>query len=237
MSPEQYVGSELELFSAAHHWKSYFSELVRPHLGVKVLEVGAGLGGTTKILTRGFSGTWVCLEPDSTLAGNIDRAIAIGKLPTTCRVATGTLSTLPELERFDSILYIDVLEHIEDDATEAALAAVRLSPGGKLIVLSPAYQWLFSPFDRAIGHFRRYSKSTLLAAIPSSLQLVQFSYLDSVGLLASAGNRFVTRASNPTPAQVGLWDRVMVPMSRVLDPLVLNSFGKSVFGVWAKPAH
>lgn len=235
MSAEAYVGSELELFSAAHHWKAYFSDLIRPHLGVNVLEVGAGLGGTTKILTQGHAGNWTCLEPDAALAGNISQAIAAGNLPASCRVETGTLAALPEQERFDSILYIDVLEHIEDDAAEAALAASRLNRGGKLIVLSPAYQWLYSPFDQAIGHFRRYSKRTLLAAIPTSLALTQFSYLDCVGLLASTGNRFVTRASNPTPAQIGLWDRVMVPMSRVLDPLVFNSFGKSVFGVWQEP--
>jgi hypothetical protein len=234
MSVEQYVGGELELFSAAHHWKAYFSDRIRPHLGKNVLEVGAGLGGTTKILTQGYSGDWSCLEPDEALASNIRRAIAAGELSPKCSVSTGTLATLPEHERFDSILYIDVLEHIEDDAGEAQLAASRLSPGGKLIVLSPAYQWLYSPFDQAIGHFRRYSKRTLLAAIPASLELVEFSYLDSVGLLASAGNRFVTRASDPSPAQVALWDRVMVPLSRVLDPLVLHTFGKSVFGVWQK---
>ncbi len=131
MSAEQYVGSELELFSAAHRWKGYFSDLIRPHLGVNVLEVGAGLGGTTKILTRGFSGSWACLEPDAGLAGNIGRAIDAGELPATCRVVTGTLATFSEQERFDSILYIDVLEHIENDAAEAALAASRLIPGGR----------------------------------------------------------------------------------------------------------
>lgn len=232
MPVEQYVGSELQLFAQAHHWKAYFSDMIRPHLGSNVLEVGAGLGGTTAILTQGYRGSWLCLEPDAALAGTISQAIAAGELPEGCRVSTGTTATLPTEDKFDSILYIDVLEHIEDDAAEAELAANRLSPGGKLIVLSPAYQWLYSPFDQAIGHFRRYSKRTLLSAIPKSLQRVELSYLDSVGLLASAGNRLVTRSSSPSAAQIGLWDRAMVPVSRILDPLILHSFGKSLFGVW-----
>ncbi len=235
MSVEQYVGSELELFADAHHWKAYFSDRIRAHLGVNVIEVGAGLGGTTAVLTRGFQGRWSCLEPDAGLASKISEAVSSGKLPANCSVSTGTLTTLSGSARFDSILYVDVLEHIEDDAAEVARAASRLSSGGKLIILSPAYQWLYSPFDQAIGHFRRYSRRSLLKAIPTSLELVEFSYLDSVGLLASVGNRFVTKASMPTPAQIRLWDRVMVPMSRVLDPLVAHAFGKSVFGVWRKP--
>jgi len=235
VSAEKYVGSELELFAEAHRWKAYFSDRIRPHLGENVLEVGAGLGGTTAILSKGFQGRWSCLEPDAALANEINAAVSAGKLPPSCSAATGTLATLSESARFDSILYVDVLEHIEEDRGEAERAASRLSPGGRLIVLSPAYQWLYSPFDQAIGHFRRYSKRTLLKAIPTSLDLVEFSYLDSVGLIASAGNRFVTKASMPTPAQIRLWDRVMVPMSRILDPLVGHSFGKSVFGVWQKP--
>ena len=57
----------------------------------------------------------------------------------------------------------------------------------------------------------------------------------SVGLLASAGNRFISRNSSPTPAQIKLWDRVMVPLSRRFDPLLRYAVGKSVLGVWRKP--
>ena len=231
----RYVGNELALFSGALHWKAYLRDVLGPHLGSDVLEVGAGMGSTTKVLTKAHAGRWTCLEPDATLASDIRRKVVAGELPESCRVVRGTLAALAEPERFDSILYIDVLEHIEDDAAEANLATTFLRPGGKLIVLCPAHQWLYSPFDRAIGHFRRYSKRTLRSAIPASLELLELAYLDSVGLLASAGNRFLTRAADPSPAQVAIWDRLMVPMSRVLDPLVGNSFGKSVFGIWRKP--
>jgi len=230
----KYVGNELELFIDARHWKAYFSDRVRPHLGSHVLEVGAGLGGTTAMLTPGFHGRWSCLEPDVELANKISEAVATGKLPPNCSVSVGTLATLPASERFDSILYIDVLEHIEDDSAELLRAAERLGPGGKLVVLSPAYQWLYSPFDRALGHFRRYNRRTLLSAVPAGLDSVELCYLDSVGLFASIGNRYITKAPAASPWQLHLWDRMMVPMSRLLDPLVGNSFGRSVFGVWQK---
>jgi SAM-dependent methyltransferase len=234
MGTELYIGTELELFADAHNWKAYFASLIRPHLGANVLEVGAGIGGTTTILTRNHVGTWLCLEPDAALACQVTNAITRGDLPPSCHAVTGTLADLPSEERFDSILYIDVLEHIENDLAETAEAARRLRPGGRLIILSPAYEWLYSPFDRAIGHFRRYNRRTLTAAIPKDLTLLKFSYLDSVGLLASAGNRFVTRSSSPSRSQIRLWDGLMVPASRLLDTVVGHSFGKSVFGVWQR---
>ena len=234
MSSESYPGHELDLASHAYRWKSYFASLLRPHLGPSVLEVGAGLGGTTQVLARGHVGRWLCLEPDARLASHISEAIVSGTLPASCRVETGTLSALAEDERFDSILYIDVLEHIENDFAEAEHAARHLNPGGKLIVLAPAYPWLYGVFDESIGHFRRYTKRTLLRVAPASLQVTTCFYLDSFGLLASAGNRFILHASLPTRAQIGLWDRVMVPLSQVVDPLLGYSFGRSVIGIWQK---
>ncbi len=232
---DAYVGTELELFAEARHWKAYFSALIRPNLGSNVLEVGAGLGGTTAALIHGFRGSWLCLEPDPALAAKIAHAVASGELPANCGVQAGTLASVPAPERFDSILYIDVLEHIADDRGELERATSHLSSGGKLVILAPAYQWLFSPLDRAIGHFRRYSRETLVQAVPQSLRLVDFWYLDSVGLLASAGNRFITRSASASRAQVRLWDGVMVQLSRVVDPLLGHSFGKSVLGVWQAP--
>ena len=235
MSNEHYVGTELDLFARAHNWKRYLARLIRPHLGTDVLEVGAGLGGTTATLARHYHGHWLCLEPDPKLALQIDNAAAVGTLPPCCRTLVGTVADIPQGKRFDSILYIDVLEHIEDDGPEAARAARLLRPGGKLIILSPALQWLYSAFDEAVGHYRRYSRQSLLAVVPRDLTLVSFAYLDSVGLLASAGNRLVTRRSAPSPSQMWLWDRLMVPASEMLDPLLAHSFGKSALGIWQRP--
>ncbi len=234
MAAERYAGSELELFAGARHWKAYLASVIAPHLRGHVLEVGAGLGATTARLAREHDGSWTCLEPDPELAARVAAAISAHELPVSCDVRCARLGALPADLHFDTVLYVDVLEHIEDDVAEARLAAARLHPRGKLIVLSPAHAWLYSPFDRSIGHFRRYDRRTLRAVIPAELELVQLRYLDSVGLLASAGNRFLTRQAQPTARQIRLWDGVMVPLSRVADRLLGYRLGKSLLGVWQR---
>jgi SAM-dependent methyltransferase len=234
-----YVGGELELFAQAKNWKRRLARELALHLGGKVLEVGAGLGGTTaSLLSEARPSAWTALEPDAQLFAKLERVA--GELtqahgvPVHARL--GTMDELALEERFDAVLYVDVLEHIEDDRGELARAAARLDPGGRLVVLAPAHQSLYSEFDRAIGHFRRYDRRSLAAVAPSGVALERITYLDSVGWLASLGNRLLLRRELPTPAQVRLWDGVLVPLSGVLDRVLCGRFGKSVLAVWRQPA-
>ena len=146
----------------------------------------------------------------------------------------GTLETLKNAPSFDTIVYIDVLEHIEDDRGELARAAELLVPGGHVIVLSPAHNWLYTPFDKVIGHYRRYSRPALRALAPGALKLVRMDYLDSVGLLASLANRLILHQSMPTHRQIAVWDKGMVRLSRLLDPVLGDNVGKSVLGIWKR---
>ncbi|MBE9156523.1 class I SAM-dependent methyltransferase [Nodosilinea sp. LEGE 06152] len=230
MTNYSYIGSELELFRAAKNWKNYYYHMIRRHLGSEILEVGAGIGGTTKVLCRQSYKRWLCLEPDAEL---IQRFKADSEIPTLCEVRQGILADLPVDQRFDAILYIDVLEHIEADQAEVQRATAYLKPGGVLIVLAPAHQWLFSPFDKSIGHYRRYNKAMLSQLTTSDLTVVSLKYLDSVGLLASLSNRWLKQRM-PTPRQIKLWDTWMVPISKVLDPMLQYTIGKSILGVWCK---
>ncbi len=226
MTGHDYAGSELDLFSAAHNWKRYWSGRVAPFVRGHVLDVGAGIGATIDAL-GGLAGThWTALEPDSGLAARIEARR--GQFAVPVDVVCGRLSDLPTDQRFDSLLYIDVLEHIEDDAGELRNACALLASGGHVVVLAPAHQWLYSPFDRAIGHYRRYSRAALRRCLPEDLQLVSLDYLDSAGLLASLANRLLLRSAQPTPGQIALWDRALVPVSRWLDPCFGGVLGKSV---------
>lgn len=234
MTSFAYVGGELDLFAAATSWKSYFRSHLEPYLGQDVLEVGAGLGGTTRLLCRGRGRRWVCLEPDAGLAARLAESIRDGELPATCEVALGTLEQINVQGHFDTLLYIDVLEHIPDDRGELARAARCLKPGGHLLALAPAHPWLYTPFDRAIGHCRRYTKKTLAALTPEGLELVHLFYLDSVGLLASLGNRLLLNSAMPTAKQIAVWDKLLVRISGLVDPLLAYSLGKSVIGIWRK---
>ncbi len=230
-----YVGDELDLFAAAHRWKAYFRRRIAPFLGAEVLEVGAGLGGTTRALCRGDESRWVCLEPDPGLAARLVAEQAGDRLPPRCEVVVGTLDDQLQGDQFDSVLYMDVLEHIEGDRTEMERAARRVRPGGHVIALSPAHQWLFTPFDHSIGHCRRYTKASFAAITPPGLELVWLGYLDSVGFLASLANRVLLRQAMPTPGQIRFWDRVLVRMSEWVDPVLGYRAGKSVLAVWRRP--
>ncbi|MBF0092954.1 MAG: class I SAM-dependent methyltransferase [Alphaproteobacteria bacterium] len=231
-----YQGGELALFAHAVNWKRYFAAAVGPHLGGEVLEVGAGLGSTTQALCRGQS-LWVCLEPDPAMVRVLHREVEEGRLPPACRVEAGTTSDLIArgLESaFDSVVYIDVLEHIEDDAGELRRAVRLLRPGGRLLVLSPAHRFLYAPFDAAIGHVRRYDRARMREITPEGTTPVTIRYLDSVGLLASLANRLLLRSRMPTQNQVLSWDRLMVPVSRLIDPLTGHTIGKSILAVWKR---
>jgi SAM-dependent methyltransferase len=227
MSSFPYIGTELEAFSHARNWKRYLHRKTAPFIGGHVLEVGAGIGNNTDLFSTTPNTSWTCLEPDEELAPRIPRTANREVLVNTIAgVAT---------RKFDSILYIDVLEHIEDDAEEMQRAAECLRPGGHLVVLVPAHQWLFSPMDDAIGHFRRYNRTNMMAAAPKSgASLVKLQYLDSVGMAASLANRMLLKSSQPSVSQIQFWDSYMVPVSTVIDGLFGYHVGKSLLAVWRK---
>ena len=232
----RYAGSELGLFAKAVNWKAYWASHVGALLGPRVLDVGAGLGATVKMLCGPQHTRWLALEPDAEMAAMLARDAAAGLLPGACEVRAGMIGDLGASEQFDTILYIDVLEHIEADQAELERAAGHLAPDGHIIILSPAHQWLYTPFDRALGHFRRYDRATLTAATPNTLKIERIFYLDSAGMLASMGNRFALNAAHPTEQQILLWDRVLVRTSQLVDPLLRYRVGKSIVGVWRKRA-
>ncbi len=226
-----YVGSELDVFANAINWKHYAARHLRTFLRGDVLEVGSGLGSMTQVLCGG-AGKWTCLEPDASLSARAK--ISLCGTAMDCEFRAGTLDALGKEESFDAILYMDVLEHIADDRQELDHAARHLRPSGAICVLAPAHPLLYSVFDRAIGHFRRYTKTTLSAAGPPGLRLERLRYLDCCGLLASAANRYIVKSAKPSRWQIAFWDRILVSLSLVLDPLCGYSVGKSVLAVWRR---
>ncbi|MDJ0633903.1 MAG: methyltransferase domain-containing protein [Xenococcaceae cyanobacterium MO_188.B29] len=233
MSQFTYVGTELELFAEAKNWKNYIRVLFRKYIKGDVLEVGAGIGSNTRLLSRSQYIKWLCLEPDNELFHALEKSIDLNGI-TNCYAHNGTIDILNNEQFFDSILYIDVLEHIRNDKEEVLKASQHLKANGNLVILGPAHQWLFTPFDEAIGHYRRYNTSMLKAVLPDDIEVIKLAYLDCVGLLASLGNKLVLRQSRPTLKQIKVWDRFMVPISRRLDPPLGYRFGKSILLVGRK---
>jgi hypothetical protein len=101
-------------------------------------------------------------------------------------------------------------------------------------VLSPAFNFLYSPFDRSIGHHRRYDKGMYRALTPQGCTIEKMTYLDSLGTATSLVNRFILTQSLPTVEQIVFWDRRLIPLTKWLDRLVGYSFGRSLLGIWVK---
>jgi SAM-dependent methyltransferase len=227
----RYVGRELELFALATNWKHYVKAQIGEYLAGDVLEIGAGIGGTTLAIHDGSVRRWICLEPDANLAKQLRIAVRNCGVHAPDVIA-GSLRTLADRPSFDCVLYLDVLEHIHDDRLQIEETARLVRPGGHIIVLSPAHQWLFSEFDKSIGHLRRYNKRSLRSLMPLGWIERKLAYLDSVGVLLSLANALALRQALPSRLQLSLWDRLCVPLSRIVDCVLFWNFGKSVLAVW-----
>jgi SAM-dependent methyltransferase len=233
--PNEYEGKELDLFANAHNWKRYFGQMLRKFIYGEVLEVGAGIGSTTLALYRSPELNWTCLEPDPRLALQMHELFSSYPREARPKVIIGSLADLAPNRTFDTILYVDVLEHIEDDSDELSRATNHLNPKGSLVILAPAHQFLYSPFDKSLGHVRRYNRKSLSAALSQiESKLETMFYLDSAGLLASAANRFLLSQDLPTVQQIKIWDSFLIPISRVLDILTGHHLGKTIVGVSRK---
>ena len=223
------IAFELELFGTAKNWKRYWAETIRRHVSGSVVEVGAGLGTNAAYLMNRDVDRLILLEPDPDLFSKLSKT----EFPKQVGCKSGVLRDLNET--FDTIIYVDVLEHIEFDLEETMAAYERMNKGAHLVILVPALQFLYSPFDQAVGHYRRYSRTSLRSAVDPRLETVSETYLDSIGLLASIANKLLLRSSSPTRRQIDMWDRMMIRVSTVIDPLLLYSVGKTVVGVYRKP--
>ena len=230
----KYPGNELELFSKATNWKEYWSSIVRTYVGGRVLDVGAGIGANMKYLHSSAVNEWFFIEPDPDLVDKLKRNKDVLDSGASYKIINGTLSSLKNHGSVNTILYADVLEHIEDDRSEMLSAANQLEIGGHLIIVAPSHNFLFSDFDKSVGHYRRYTKKDLLKIAPNNLELVKSFYLDSLGVSLSLANKVILKSSTPTYAQISFWDKLIVPVSRWVDRMLMFTVGKSVVVVFRR---
>ena len=132
-------------------------------------------------------------------------------------------------------MYMDVLEHIEDDKKEVNKALKHLNLGGNLIFFVPAYQFLYSDFDKSIGHIKRYNKQFFLSFKENeNISIVELKYFDSIGFFFAVLNKLFNKNKKETIGLgVKIWDKLMF-LSRIMDLIFLNKFGKSLFCIMKK---
>jgi SAM-dependent methyltransferase len=137
---------------------------VRGELGHRVVDAGAGLGTYSQLLL-GDGREVVALEYDRAFARELQRRFAGNGLVSIHQSDLGDPAGLPQFEPGDSMLCLNVLEHVRDDLLALRNMRERVKPGGTLVILVPAYVWLYNSMDEAVGHFRRYRKEELEARL------------------------------------------------------------------------
>jgi SAM-dependent methyltransferase len=214
-------------------------------IGKTILEVGAGVGCVTRELAL-VAHSVVSLEPNRTLFEELRRKTSqlsnVTCLNVTLEefVRTRSSPTVP-LQKFDSVVYINVLEHIEHDARELTLAREVLSSVGRVLIVVPAHSWLYSKVDRLSGHFRRYSRSGLTARLrQAGLRPMRLEYFDSVGLLPYLVMYKLLRSTAVSGTNAFVYSKLILPVSKVLHRLSRGRLvGKNLVAVaeLAEAAH
>lgn len=201
-----------------------------PWLSGRVLELGCGTGNFTRLIAEaGHSVTAVDINPAYV-------AVAGERLASYPRVTVAEMDIreMALSETFDTVILLDVLEHIEDDVGLLRDLAARLAPGGRLILKVPAMPSLYCPMDRAIGHYRRYDRRLLEARLAEAgLAPVETGTVNALGILGWWLNGRVLGRQTPPRAQVGLFDRV-VPVAGAIERGLRLPIGLSLMSLSGK---
>jgi hypothetical protein len=226
----RYPGNELEIFADCKRWKSYWVSILAGFLSMdyKLVEIGSGIGSNYPYLTK-ISEDYLGIEPDANLTG-----IAKEKYPEgTFKEGLVTSFSEISVRKKIAFLYIDVLEHILDDSKEMHQALSKMNIGDCLVVLVPAHQYLYSPFDKLVGHHRRYSSKQLRSMNLSGMQIKYLQELDFIGFLAGLINAKLIKSKNASTLAIGIWDS-LIPLSRKIDRIFKILPGKSILCIWEK---
>jgi 2-polyprenyl-3-methyl-5-hydroxy-6-metoxy-1,4-benzoquinol methylase len=228
-----YATDDLETMREARRYQAHVFNLFRPYVGARVLEVGSGIGTTTEQLL-GVASRVVGIEPNRTSAERLQQSV--GHDPRfTLRACHLEECDADELrgERFDTVVCINVLEHIEDDVSALRMFRDLLQPsGGHVLIFVPAVKAAYGPLDAELGHHRRYSRRTLASAFDAAgLALDVLRYTNPIGLLAWLFNARVRKSTAHSPQQIAVFERLVAPWALPLERLVPMPIGLSLVAV------
>jgi len=238
----------LEHLQFANHYNRWIVAQILPYLGDEILEVGCGNGNFTELLAQ--TGVYLtAIDVNETYVN-----AAVNRLQERANVeilvADATqinwaqfpsMRSQNQLEKsFDTIVLLDVLEHVEEDAKLLQHLSQGLRSGGRLILKVPALNWLYSPMDQAIGHYRRYTRKTLSETLKqaSCSGSADFSelivwYFNAAGIPGWWLNGRLLQRTTPPSEQIGWFDRV-VPILEAIESRIPTPIGLSLFAVAKK---
>lgn len=219
--------------TAAPRYRRWQIDLVRPHLGRSVLELGPGMGH--------FAAELDALGLDRLVLADMED-YALKRLRKRFASHTNVEITRLEVpgpvdigEPVETIVAMNVIEHIDDDVGALRDLATALVPGGRVVIWVPGYPQLYGEFDRKVGHFRRHTPKTLCDHVTRAGLDVEVCH--PVNLLGGVAWWLAVRRGGvgaPKPKLVWLYDNVAVPVTRTFERIVRPPFGQTVFCVASK---
>jgi SAM-dependent methyltransferase len=226
--------ADLDVMRHANNYRNWMYRRVEPFIGQRILEVGAGIGNFTELLldrelvvpTDIYP---MCLTNLQQRLG--DRLKVEPKLLDLGHPSEEAWDSY----RFDTVICMNVLEHVADDLRALSFMRSALVPGGRAIILVPAFQFLYGSVDRAIEHHRRYTRALLLARMrEAGFKIDSAFYMNVIGMAGWFWNNRVRRITEENPTQIVFFDRYIAPWAERLERLVPPPFGLSVIGVGRK---
>ena len=224
----------LQSVRRAKGFNRWIHKQIQPFVGDRVLEAGCGIGNFTELLLA--KDRLVCVDMDPFYVEMISRRF--GHLEN-LRTVGGNL-TDPDLwqqvadEQLDTVICLNVMEHIENDRSVLSHIHEILADGGHAIILVPCQPWLYGECDKTLGHYRRYTNQELRSKMEAAgfeiLNLRQLNRLGTIGWYLSK----ITGRKTLTPGQMRIFERLL-PLAKLMDWLKLGP-GLSVVGIGRKGA-
>lgn len=235
MDLAEYTVEDQERMTRAGNYFAWQARLVHRELGRRVLEVGCGLGNFTGTLLDREAVIAVDIEP-ACVERLRERYPGQPNLHTfVCDVASPEFRELARL-RPDSCVCLNVLEHTRDDLASLEAMASVLTPLGRIVLIVPAFQSLYGPIDRNLGHFRRYSRATLdHLALRAGLRLRKVHYSNCLGFFGWWMNAHVLKREAQSAQQIEVFDRYVVPVISAVEDRLPPPFGQSLVAVLDRP--
>lgn len=213
-------------------YRRYQRDLIAPYVGRSVLEIGSGLGDFSAQFRDQLDYLAVSDNDPYCLSRLTERYRGRGDVDV---LEVALPGDVPVRRQVDTVVLMNVLEHIADDAQALRDLAACLAPEGRIIVWVPGYMQLYGEFDRLVGHCRRYTPARLREAVAAAgLDLEMCRPVNFIGGIAwwLTVRRFGVQHASPRLARI--YDATVVPVTRVIERLFHPPFGQSVICV-ARP--
>jgi len=219
----------LDLLADTYNYNHWIYSLLRPYLGDCICEIGAGIGNLTRFFLPATR--VICIEPEESYARELQRLAQVHRniqvFP--MRLAEYVSQRGDAPPEADSVVCVNVLEHMEDDAAALSLMARLLVDDGRLLLYVPACPWAFGALDEALGHYRRYSVRRVVSlAHAAGLKIVKRHYVNFIGAAGWFWFSRIRRARHIDPVKARRFDR-WVPTVSAIERLLHPPVGQSLF--------